>query len=107
MSTHEKLGTLAEKLEFSNALLRQSRRDLSAICVERGKDAAYIAELEARNEKLVSRTAQLENEIKSLKGNKPPRERGTIAKLEQHLKACRSSRDQLIQQLNRITTPSR
>lgn len=43
---HDKLATLAEKLEFSNALRKQAERELSAERVEHGKTKALVDELQ-------------------------------------------------------------
>jgi len=48
----EKLSTLAEKLEFSNALRKQHDRDRAKAEVALGKMTAYAHELEHKVEKL-------------------------------------------------------
>lgn len=40
------LPRLADRLGFANAMITQLRKELSDVRVQRGKDAAYITELE-------------------------------------------------------------
>lgn len=62
----EKLGTLAERLEFANALIKQHDRDRAKAEVELGKMTAYCHELEG---KLNALTGLSKNQLKNLRLN--------------------------------------
>lgn len=57
---HDHIGTLAEKLELSNALRKQAERELSKERVEHGKTKAYVNELEARIQELLTRAPNVQ-----------------------------------------------
>jgi len=101
---HREVSTLAERLEFANALIKQYRRDLSALSVEHGKSAAYITELEERIEADAKRIVDLESAVASLKSvvKKSPEDRlqTKLDTCRKELDRCRRSRDTLMQQLN-------
>lgn len=56
---HEKVASLAQKLEFSNALVRQLRRELATERTEHGKSKALLAEKEYEIERLLAKDATL------------------------------------------------
>lgn len=56
------LPRLADRLGFANAMITQLRKELSDVRVQRGKDAAYITELEDKirhQEHEIARISQL------------------------------------------------
>ena len=79
---HEKVAGLAERLEFSNALVKQLRRELSTEKVEHGKTKAALHELE--------------HEIASMRKND-----ATLAKLI-HLESVLKKRNEQIIKLERL-----
>ncbi len=108
----EKLGTLAEKLEFANALLKQKSAEISTLRVQNGKDASFIVELQAQIDKLqVEATAarlrihDLENNLKDANARKRPtpeeKAQQQLENCREDLRRCRDSRNALIAQLNR------
>ena len=108
----EKLATLAEKLEFANALLKQKDREISALKVRAGKDASFIAELQVHIDKLQEeakssrlRIHDLENNLKDANARKRPtpeeKAQQQLQNCREDLRRCRESRNALIAQLNR------
>ena len=109
----EKLGTLAEKLEFANALLRQKDREVKAMKVQNGKDAAFISELQAHIDKMQADakaaqmrindlTASLKNMASMKKKTPEEKAQASLDKCRADLKRCQQSRNELLGQLNKL-----
>lgn len=58
-TTQEQLPILADRLGYANVLIKQLRKEVRELRVERGKDAAYIEELKHANAKLLQQLANM------------------------------------------------
>jgi hypothetical protein len=108
-SQWDKLGTLAEKLELSNALRKQAERELRAERVEHGKTKAYVAELEHKLR--APAPTPPENTPKQSPEERLALRRDTIIgaaheqnnRLRAMLNECRKSNKKLIEELNKVS----
>lgn len=91
---HKQLATLAEKLEFSNALRKQSERELSKEKIEHGKTQALVDEL---NDVIKKQTDKI-NGLQSFLDTKD-RE---IEKLKSSLLAIKKANTQLLSHINKL-----
>jgi hypothetical protein len=92
---HERLGTLAEKLEFANALLKQLRRELEHERIEHGKTKALVHELEDRMRAELSSVAK-EERIAARAQEMVRQAASASKKLRASLSACRESNKMLL-----------
>lgn len=89
---HKRIGTLAGKLEYANALLAQLRLELKQERIEHGKTKALIHELEYRHKAAMSEVAK--EERTAARAHESVRQMaGVNKKLRGELKACRAAND--------------
>lgn len=102
---HEELPKLADRLGFANATIIDMRKQISALQLQAGKDAAYIAELEDENKKLKKK---IEDPLAGMKLKKLAEEKlvmgykSEIEAARKETKAARVARDAAFSELARL-----
>jgi len=102
---HEELPKLADRLGFANATIIDLRKQISALQLQAGKDAAYIAELEDENKKLKKK---IEDPLAGMKLKKLAEEKlvmgykSEIEAARKETKAARVARDAAFSELARL-----
>jgi len=102
---HEELPKLADRLGFANATIIDLRKQISALQLQAGKDAAYIAELEDENKKLKKK---IEDPLAGMKLKKLAEEKlvmgykSEIEAARKETKPARVARDAAFSELARL-----
>ena len=102
---HEELPKLAHRLGFANATIIDLRKQISALQLQAGKDAAYIAELEDENKKLKKK---IEDPLAGMKLKKLAEEKlvmgykSEIEAARKETKTARVARDAAFSELARL-----